>query len=97
MALHGVGAGLLVPNAMAPVMNALSAGTRGRGLGGFTSFLYLGQFASPLLIAMLGGFRFDLRGAIELLAVLSLIGGAIWVVTAILTPRNATGIARTNA
>lgn len=97
VALHGLGAGLLVPNAMAPVMNALSADTRGRGLGGFTSFLYLGQFASPLLIAMLGGFRFDLRGAIELLAVLSLIGGAIWVVTAILTPRNATGIARTNA
>ncbi len=32
--IHGLGAGLLVPNVMAPVMNALSARTRGRGLGG---------------------------------------------------------------
>lgn len=48
--IHGVGAGLLVPNVMAPVMNALSASTRGRGLGGFTACLYLGQFISPVVV-----------------------------------------------
>ncbi len=89
VSLHGIGAGLLVPNAMAPVMNALSANTRGRGLGAFTAFLYLGQFASPLLIAMLGGFNYDLRGAIQLLAMLSLTGGIVWVVAAILKPHRA--------
>ena len=39
--VHGLGAGLVVPNTMAPVMNALSATTRGRGLGGFTACLYI--------------------------------------------------------
>lgn len=48
--IHGVGAGLLVPNVMAPVMNALTASTRGRGLGGFTACLYLGQFISPVVV-----------------------------------------------
>ena len=51
--IHGLGAGLLVPNAMAPVMNALTARTRGRGLGGFTACLYFGQFVSPLVVALL--------------------------------------------
>ena len=48
--IHGLGAGLLVPNVMAPVMNALTARTRGRGLGGFTACLYLGQFISPIVV-----------------------------------------------
>lgn len=48
--VHGLGAGLLVPNVMAPVMNALTARTRGRGLGGFTACLYLGQFISPIVV-----------------------------------------------
>ncbi|GAB7528985.1 MFS transporter [Pseudomonas sp. 3A(2025)] len=51
--IHGVGAGLLVPNVMAPVMNALTASTRGRGLGGFTACLYLGQFISPVVVLAL--------------------------------------------
>ncbi|KQQ56050.1 MFS transporter [Pseudomonas sp. Leaf127] len=48
--IHGVGAGLLVPNVMASVMNALTTRTRGRGLGGFTACLYLGQFISPVVV-----------------------------------------------
>lgn len=48
--IHGLGAGLLVPNTMAPVMNALTPRTRGRGLGGFTACLYLGQFISPIVV-----------------------------------------------
>ena len=69
--VHGLGAGLLVPNVMAPVMEALTTRTRGRGLGGFTACLYFGQFVSPLVVAALGGFAGDLRQAIEWLAIAS--------------------------
>ncbi|KWO44507.1 MFS transporter [Burkholderia ubonensis] len=48
--IHGFGAGMLVPNAILPLMRKLSAGVRGRGLGGFTAALYLGQFVSPLVV-----------------------------------------------
>lgn len=88
VSIHGLGAGLLVPNAMAPVMNALSAGTRGRGLGIFTACLYVGQFVSPLVVAMLGGFGHDLRGAIQWLAIASLAGAAAWALAALLKPRH---------
>lgn len=82
--IHGVGAGLLVPNAMAPVMNALNTATRGRGMGGFTSCLYLGQFVSPLVVAALIGPGGDLRGAIVLLAFASLAGAGVWTLARLL-------------
>ncbi len=87
--VHGLGVGLLVPNAMAPVMNALSATTRGRGLGGFTGCLYIGQFASPLAVATLMALGHDLRGAIGWLAAASLACAAIWLVAALVGPRAA--------
>lgn len=76
--IHGVGAGLLVPNAMAPVMNALSASTRGRGLGGFTAFLYFGQFVSPLVVALLSAYSGDLRHSIQWLAYASVASALVW-------------------
>ncbi|MCD5993482.1 MFS transporter [Pseudomonas sp. CDFA 602] len=79
--VHGLGAGLLVPNTMAPVMNALTARTRGRGLGGFTAFLYFGQFVSPLVVAFVGAFAGDLRHAIQWLSVASLLAALGWVLT----------------
>ncbi|WP_339529942.1 MFS transporter [Pseudomonas mucidolens] len=81
--IHGLGAGLLVPNVMAPVMEALTARTRGRGLGGFTACLYLGQFVSPLVVAGLGGFAGDLHHAIEWLAFASLAAALLWGITAL--------------
>jgi MFS family permease len=77
--IQGLGAGLLVPNVMAPVMNALTARTRGRGLGGFTSFLYIGQFISPLVVAFVGTFAGDLRQSIQWLAFASLAVALLWV------------------
>ncbi len=50
VAIHGFGAGFLVPNAMLPLLRKLPVRFRARGVGGFTSSLYLGQFASPLVI-----------------------------------------------
>lgn len=81
--IHGLGAGLLVPNAMAPVMNALSSETRGRGMGGFTSSLYFGQFVSPLVIAAVATQVPDLRSAIYAMALASLVASGIWLLSAL--------------
>ncbi|WP_434674331.1 MFS transporter [Pseudomonas sp. R1-15] len=83
--VQGLGAGLLVPNVMAPVMNALTASTRGRGLGGFTSFLYFGQFISPLVVACVGVFTGDLRQSIQWLAFASLAAALLWVAVGLRT------------
>lgn len=86
--IHGLGAGLLVPNVMAPMMEALSARTRGRGLGGFTACLYFGQFVSPLVVAVLSAFAGDLRHAIEWLAFASLAAALFWGIAALLRHRS---------
>lgn len=85
--IHGIGAGLLVPNAMSPVMNALTTVTRGRGMGGFTSCLYMGQFVSPLVVAALMAQVGELRDSIALLAFISLVGACIWMLS-YLMPRH---------
>ncbi len=87
--IHGLGAGLLVPNAMAPVMNALSARTRGRGLGGFTAFLYVGQFVSPLVVAVLSAYSGDLRHAIQWLAFASFASALVWALAGLHARRKA--------
>lgn len=84
--IHGTGAGLLVPNAMTPVMNALTANTRGRGLGVFTSCLYLGQFISPLVVAAIVSQGHELRSAVAGLAIVSLAGSAVWLLSCIRRP-----------
>ena len=91
--IHGLGAGLLVPNAMAPVMNALSARTRGRGLGGFTAFLYFGQFVSPLVVAVLSAYSGDLRHSIAWLAFASFASALVWALAGLQARRRAVGSA----
>ncbi|MGZ0714776.1 MFS transporter [Pseudomonas palleroniana] len=83
MVIHGLGAGLLVPNVMAPVMEALTARTRGRGLGGLTACLYLGQFVSPLVVAVLVAYAGDVRHAIQWLAFASLAAALLWGVAGV--------------
>ncbi|KIQ60868.1 MFS transporter [Pseudomonas fluorescens] len=83
--IQGLGSGLLVPNVMAPVMNALTATTRGRGLGGFTSCLYIGQFVSPLVVAFVGSFAGDLRQSIQWLAFAGFIAALLWVAVGLRT------------
>ena len=87
--IHGLGAGLLVPNAMAPVMNALTAKTRGRGLGGFTAFLYFGQFVSPLVVALISAFAGDLRHSIQWLAIASFASALVWALAGVQARRKA--------
>ncbi|VVN61666.1 hypothetical protein PS687_04142 [Pseudomonas fluorescens] len=87
--IHGLGAGLLVPNVMAPVMNALSARTRGRGMGGFTSCLYFGQFVSPLVVALLSVYSGDLRASIQWLALASFASASVWALAGLYVRRRA--------
>ncbi len=56
MVLQGFGAGFLVSNASLPLLLKLPPRLRARGVGGFASCLYLGQFASPLIVVALAGF-----------------------------------------
>ncbi|WP_136067851.1 MFS transporter [Modicisalibacter radicis] len=91
--VHGIGAGLLVPNAMAPVMNALTPKTRGRGMGFFTGFLYIGQFVSPLVVGLAAGIAGDLSGAILILAAVSVIYAVGWG-SAAFRERRLLGVAR---
>ena len=53
--IHGFGGGFLVANASLPLMLRLPARLRALGMGGFTAALYLGQFASPIVIIAIAG------------------------------------------
>ncbi|MCM5704864.1 MFS transporter [Larsenimonas salina] len=76
--IHGVGAGMLVPNSMAPVMGALNQRTRGRGMGFFTGALYIGQFISPLVVSAIAGMTAGIPGAISALAFASVLYAVAW-------------------
>ncbi|WP_110673915.1 MFS transporter [Salinicola sp. RZ23] len=76
--VHGIGVGMLVPNAMAPVMNALPPTSRGRGMGFFTAFLYLGQFISPLVVGLAASQAGGLTNGILALAGLLTLYAAVW-------------------
>ena len=79
---HGVGTGLLVPNALSPIMNALNKRQNGRGVGGFTSCLYLGQFISPLCVAFLVSMTGGLTHAIGMLALIGFGASVAWLMYA---------------
>ncbi|GAB4060467.1 MFS transporter [Uliginosibacterium sediminicola] len=82
VSIHGIGGGLLVPNALAGLLPKLSARARARGVGVFTACLYLGQFASPLLIGALAGPGQQIPAAINMFAYV-LIGTAVaWAMLA---------------
>jgi len=50
MLIAGAGAGLVMPNSNLCIVNLASPESRGRVLGLLTTFFFLGQFASPLLL-----------------------------------------------
>ncbi len=51
LAVAGFGLGLLVPNVFAFAADAAPANARGRAMGSVTAFLFLGQFAAPIVSA----------------------------------------------
>lgn len=87
--IQGLGAGLMVPNIMASTMKALPANVRGRGIGGFTSSLYLGQFVSPFVVgALMPIYSGSLSRTITMLAFGSLAIALIWLLARLIRPKN---------
>jgi MFS family permease len=84
MLVQGFGAGFLVANASLPLLMKLPPRLRARGVGGFASFLYLGQFASPFIIMALagplGGMPQGLPAAIITWSSFTLLIAAAWAV-----------------
>jgi MFS family permease len=88
--IHGFGAGFLVPNTMLPLLRKLPLKYRARGAGAFTSCLYLGQFASPIIIMNIaqhfGGAPQGIAGAINLWAGVLVVLAVLWVVAKVVLP-----------
>lgn len=84
MLVQGFGAGFLVANASLPLLVKLPPRLRARGVGGFASFLYLGQFASPFIVMALagpfGGMPQGLAAAIMTWSSFTLLIAAAWMV-----------------
>lgn len=81
--IHGFGGGMLVPNAILPLMRTLSLAMRGRGLGGFTAALYLGQFVSPLIVLGCAQAFGGLRVAVFAIALGTAAAALLWVLPAL--------------
>ncbi|WP_175696030.1 MFS transporter [Burkholderia ambifaria] len=80
--IHGFGGGMLVPNAILPLMRKLSLAMRGRGLGGFTAALYLGQFVSPLVVFGCAHAFGGLRPAVFAIAAGTAVIALLWLLPA---------------
>jgi hypothetical protein len=88
--IHGFGAGFLVPNTMLPLLRKLPPKYRARGAGTFTSCLYLGQFASPIIIMSIaqhvGGVPQGIGGAINIWASILVVLAVLWIIAKFVLP-----------
>jgi MFS family permease len=80
----GAGTGLLLPVMLTWATNRLRFAERGRGTGLWTGFLFVGEFASPLLVAAFMAGTGGLRPALGVLGALS---AALAVVAFLVVPR----------
>jgi MFS family permease len=74
VALAGLGCGLMIPTLLRWTMSQVGFETRGQATGLFMACFFLGEFLSPLVIAILGGSGAGLRPA------LLLVGGGLLVI-----------------
>ncbi|MET0417140.1 MAG: MFS transporter [Actinoplanes sp.] len=74
----GFGNGLLLPSLLTWSLGALTFEQRGRATGVWTSAVFLGQFACPLVVLVLSGGLGGLDAALVVLAVVAA-AGAVWV------------------
>ncbi|RQS26476.1 MULTISPECIES: MFS transporter [unclassified Burkholderia] len=81
--IHGFGGGMLVPNAILPLMRKLPLAMRGRGLGGFTAALYFGQFVSPLVVLVCAQTFGGLRAAVVAIACGTAVTALLWLLPAL--------------
>jgi len=87
--ITGAGTGLLLPVLLTWATNRLPFEQRGRGTGLFTGFLFVGEFASPLLLAGVGSAAGGLQPALGVLAVVSAV---LAVVTVLAVPRGSAAL-----
>ncbi|WP_175651447.1 MFS transporter [Pseudomonas sp. Marseille-P9899] len=84
VALNGLGIGLMLPTLITWIMSRASFAQRGRATGGFTSALFAGEFASPLLVlGLTGGNHQALPDALALVGMAQL----LLAVSCLLLPR----------
>lgn len=74
----GLGVGLIMPNTNFLVMNIAPPQARGQLLGGLSTFMFLGQFFSPIIIAPVANvynmdFAFLLAGGVALLGAIGFV------------------------
>jgi len=81
----GAGTGLLLPVMLTWATNRLRFSSRGRGTGLWTGFLFVGEFASPLLVAAFKAGTGSLQPA---LAVLGALSAALAVLAFLVVPRS---------
>ena len=79
--IAGVGLGLLMPNLNVWLVSIIPATLRGRAIGGLATFIFLGQFFSPIIaqpiaqqIGLVG--VYGLAGGLSLLLTIALFGSA---------------------
>ncbi len=80
--LNGIGTGLLIPTLLAMTMEQLPFQLRGRGMGIYMGSFFIGQFASPIVVNVLGKASGGLPNAIGLFGWVSLFAGcagAAWL------------------
>lgn len=75
------GTGLLLPTLLTWAVSNLTLEQRGRGTGVWTGSLYVGQFASPILLGIAAGVLGGLSVALGLLGGLALLAGVITAAT----------------
>jgi MFS family permease len=71
--VNGLGVGLMLPCMLAWTMSLLTLEQRGRGAGGFTTFFFLGQFVSPLLLLAISQQTGGLPSAVMVLGIATLL------------------------
>lgn len=79
LSVGGLGLGLLMPNLMVWLSAETTDAIRGRALGGLTTFLFLGQFLSPIVSQPVSqqvglGMTYTLAGGLLLLLALVFVG-----------------------
>jgi MFS family permease len=71
--IAGLGNGLLLPALLVWALGGIGFAQRGRATGVWTSALFIGQFACPLVVIALGGAVGGLTGALVVLGVVSVV------------------------
>ncbi len=77
--LTGFGTGMLLPTLLTWAVNRLHFEQRGRGTGLWTGTLFVGQFLSPIILAVIGAGVGGLQPALGVLGVLAAVMAAVTV------------------